>query len=319
MSQSGRCDTDLWVVAGLTLLAVAAVTSGIEGVVRTALVVPLVTVLPGYAFVALLYPRPDTTRGPPFDHRGDPPGPGGEGGLGTPGRLVFSVLSSIVIVPLVVLGANFTPWGITRWPVLAGVALVTTGLLAGALARRHRLPVGHRARPTFIGGLGRQYTGDTAGAIALVIATSLLVGSLGYAAANPPASEGVTELYLATDDVTGETESLYPAEFAVNQTRSLPVVVANREHEPTAYGLVVAQQRTGDDGRIIETAPITRKRFTLAHGENWSESVAVTPSFQGTDTRFVVLLYHDSIPDDPGLDNADHALRLPITVETGGR
>ncbi|WP_136718388.1 DUF1616 domain-containing protein [Halorientalis salina] len=330
----GRWYSDLTVVVCLTAVAVVMVISDVPGWLRIGFVVPLVTVLPGYAFIGLLYPRTERASPRVFDET--------EGGLSesiptkegidTVERIVLAVLSSLILVPAVVLGTNFTPWGITVEPILAGLAGLTGVLVLGTAVRRLRVPSSQRYAPSFSFLSTLLYTrstptfGSTGSSpypfnIALVIAIVLFASSLGYAAVNPPTGDGFTELYIETGDVTGETESMYPSQFAAGETRALPVTVANRENEETAYGLVVLQQRvnrTDTDERVVETDRITQQRFTLDQGENWSQPMSVSPSMSGSDLRLVLLLYRGDIPTDPSIDTAYRVLRLPIDVDGGG-
>lgn len=330
----GRWFSDLLVVVCLTAVAVLMVISDISSLLRVVFVIPLVTVLPGYAFIAILYPGAARASPRVFDDRGRKLSDSipTKGGINTVERIVLSVLSSLILVPAVVLGTNFTPWGISIEPILAGVVGLTGVLVFGAAVRRLRVPSSQRYTPSFSVLSTVLYTRKTPTLsstgpsqylfnIALVIAIVLFVSSLGYAAVNPPTGDGFTEMYIETGDVTGDTESMYPSQFAAAETRSIPVTVANRENQVTDYGLVVLQQRvdgTGADERVTEVDRITQQRFTLNQGEDWSQSITVSPSMSGTDLRLVVLLYRGDIPADPSTDTAYRTLRLPIDVAGEG-
>ena len=324
---------DLALVGFLTAVAAVAVVSGASGWLRTAAVVPLVTVLPGYAFVALLYPRSGTTTSETFDrtNRGISTLRSEKVGIDPIERIVLSVLISIVIVPVVVLGANFTPWGITLGPILVGVVGCTALLLLGASVRRLSVPSEERFAPDYsvlrsllsgrgTGGFESMNSNRDPFNVAVVIALVLLVASVGYAAANPPTEDGFTELYVQTGEVTGETESMYPSRFAAGESRSVPLVVANEEGLETEYTLILLEQRvdrTGTDERVTDTVPITRQRFSLEPGENRTESVTVSPTMSGSDLRIAVLLYRGDAPDEPSAASAYRVLRLPIDVASG--
>lgn len=330
----GRWYSDLTVVVCLTVVAVVMVLGGVSGLLRMVVVVPLVTVLPGYAFIAVLYPRKAGASPRVFDEsdRGFSASVPTKEGIDTVERVVLSVLSSLILVPAVVLGTNFTPWGITVEPILAGLAGVTGMFVVCAAVRRLRVPSSQRYEPSFSfvstilysrspSRFGSTDSSTSLFNIALVIGIVLFASSLGYAAINPPTGDGFTELYIETGDVTGDTVSMYPSQFAAGETRQLPVTVANREHEPTDYGLVMFQQRvsrTNAEERVIETDRITQQRFTLDQGDNWSQSMRVSPSMSGSDLRIVLLLYRGEIPADPSTDTAYRVLRLPINVAGGG-
>lgn len=331
MSPLDRWYVDLSLVAFLTGLAVLTVAFGVTGILRTAVAVPLVTILPGYAFVSLLYPATGNHAVRTFDEneRGlRNPLPTKEG-VDTLERFVFAVISTVFIVPMIALAANFTPWGITLYPLLFGTTGVTILFTVLGLIRRYRLPAERRYNP-HIGRVLSNVTFSDAGSafaandsrrrlfnIALGVSLVLLVSSVGYAAMNPPQEGGFTELYVNTDNVTGDTQSMYPSQFVAGETRTLSVNVTNLEHEQTQYEAVVAIQRTNDtgtDAQVVESSRAGSKTATLEHSETRTMNFEVSPTMRGSDLRMVVYLYQGQAPDNPTMDSAYQTLRLPITV-----
>jgi len=115
---------DLVFVVLWTCFVVTLVSQGATGWLRAAAVVPFVTLFPGYTLLATLFPSGGTHRTYPFDRNEsglENPMPT-KSGLDGAERLAFSVLLSIVVVAMVALLANFTPWGVTVDPILFGVA-----------------------------------------------------------------------------------------------------------------------------------------------------------------------------------------------------
>ena len=92
--------TDLILVFGfaLTALVVASVPEFSVTVARPIIGTIAVLFVPGYAFIAALFPQKAT--------------------LGNGVRLALSFGLSIVIVPLLELGLNYTPWGVRLGPTL---------------------------------------------------------------------------------------------------------------------------------------------------------------------------------------------------------
>ena len=331
MSHLDRWYLDLSLVAVLTGLAVLAVTAGVTGAVRIAAVLPLVTLLPGYAFVALLYPSSGNHAVRTVDEteqglRNPLPS---KRGVDTVERLVFSVISTLFLVPCAALLTTLSPWGLTIRPVLFALAGVTLALTGGALVRRTRLPAESRYTPQFaqvVSNLGYTESGSAFDGTdgrrrlfnaALGLSLLLLCTSVGYAAVNPPQAGGFTEFYVETDDVTGDTRSMYPSQFVAGETRTLPVTVANQEHERETYEAVVEIQRVdgaGVDAEVLESTRAGSRQVTLAHDGRRTVEFDVSPDRRGSDLRLLVSLYRGGAPADPGPDDAYRTLRLPITV-----
>jgi len=332
MTGENRWYVDLATVVVITGFALLVIVTGGDGWLRTALTVPLVTILPGYALFAFLYPGNGSEAIRTFDEneRGlHNPLPGKEG-IDPVERFALSVVASVVLVPLIALGANFTPWGITLTPILFGTAGFTLLLSFGALVRRARLHPEERYTPTpsrvisnvLYSAPRSEFAGDNSRTrrfnILLVASLLLLAGSVGFAAVNPPQSEGFTEFYVETENVTGDTQSMYPSQFSAGESRELPVVVSNQEHEQTDYTVFVLLQQvegTGDDATVSEERELTRESVTVEQGSTRNVSLSITPRSTGTNLRLAVLLYQGDSPSDPSIETADQALRLPIVVE----
>jgi uncharacterized membrane protein len=76
-----------------------------------------VLIIPGYVALEALYPR--------------------KGVLSSFQRFTLGFGLSIVLVPLVLLPLNFTPWGIRLTPVIISLTILTLGLSGVALARHY--------------------------------------------------------------------------------------------------------------------------------------------------------------------------------------
>lgn len=331
MTWENRWYVDLALVGVLTGLALLAIVAGSGGWLRSLLTALLVTLLPGYALIALLYPEAGKEASRTFDEneRGlNNPLPG-KRGVDPIERFAFSVAASLILVPLVALVANFTPWGITRTPILFGTAGLTLLFVFGALARRARLLPEHRHVPApsqVVSNVGYSTpkTGFRTGNdwtrrfnIALVASLLLLAASVGVAAMNPPQSDGFTEFYVETGNVTADTQSMYPSQFTTGESRELTVAVTNHEHERTSYSMIVLLQRvdgSGDNATVQEERQLTQESFALEPEATENVSLSITPRTAGTDLRLGLLLYRGEPPADPSMENAYRVLRLPIDV-----
>lgn len=186
-------------------------------------------------------------------------------------RVVLSFGSSIALVPLVGLVLNFTPWGIRLVPIFLSLAGLTLGLTALAAIRRRRLPPSQQFRvPTgWIGQLRAELLEpdgrvDLALNVVLVVSVLLALSSVGYAVAGPTQGEAFTEFSLLTENETGAlVADEYPTNFTAGESQSLVVSVTNQEHEPVQYTVVVELQRvTVRNGSVVVQAANRLHRFT---------------------------------------------------------
>jgi uncharacterized membrane protein len=122
MAGDQKFPSDLLFVAGLVILTdvfvLIPVLSG--SFIRTALGLPLLIFLPGYALIAMLFPE--------------------KAGLEWMERIALSVGLSVALVPLIGLLLNYTPWGIKEIPLLTSLSVFTLLMSGAAYARRRRLP-----------------------------------------------------------------------------------------------------------------------------------------------------------------------------------
>ncbi|WP_248516872.1 DUF1616 domain-containing protein [Salinarchaeum laminariae] len=231
------------VLTGLTLLVTLAPWLR-ETPLRVALGLPFVLFLPGYAFIAALFPEtgaPPTASneeaddGTPTADESATPTTGDDGGSadgmadtvreritrppavtgrGIDGieRVALSFGLSIAIVPLLGLVLNFTPWGIRLLPILVAVGGFT--ILAAIVAARRRwlLPPEDRFRVPYrewwAAGRAELFDPDDRTDavlnVVLVLAVLLAAGSVGYAVLVPAEGEAFTEFYLLTETDDGD-------------------------------------------------------------------------------------------------------------------
>ena len=281
--QLRRLPADLAAVVVLTLLTIGAVSlPGIrETPIRILLGLPFVLFLPGYAFIAALFPEagdtpeqsseatnPIENAAPSSANDGIPTGDGDDAqrsGIDGIERVALAFGTSIAIVPLIGLVLNFTPWGIRLAPIVISVSGFTLTASAVAARRRWALPTEERFVVPYQEWIttGRtelfepESQGDAALNVLLVLSVVLAVGSVGYAVAVPPQGEEFTEFYLLTEDEDGElVADNYPTTFVQGESRSVVVGIGNNEYEPTNYTVVVQLQE-------VET--VTRANVTAAN------------------------------------------------------
>jgi uncharacterized membrane protein len=335
------------VVALVIAACLAVLIPGVnETPLRVALGLPLVLFLPGYAFVAALFPEAgasptaesetdadDDDATGTADGAGPTPGLTGSDDNGIDGieRVALSFGLSIAVVPLLGLVLNFTPWGIRLGPILVTVSGFTLASTAVAATRRRALPAGERFRVPYRrwidAGRGELFEPETRldGILNVVLVASILlaVGSVAYAVAVPPQGESFTEFYLLTEDEEEELVAAdYPTEFQVGQGQPVVVGIGNHEHESVEYTVVVQLQEVTTEGN--ETVVRERReldRFTtpaVADNETWQRTHGIRPTTTGENLRVQYLLYRGSPPESPTADNAYRDLHLWIDVAASG-
>lgn len=237
--------------------------------------------LPGYAFIAALFPEagaspasPDDTddaderrRSPPSagspadDETLDVSGSGSDGdadsatptagGIDGIERVALSFGTSIAITPLIGLVLNFTPFGIRLVPVVLSLAVFTTAAAIAAAYRRQALPEVERFRVPYREWAGETRTelfepdsgADAALNVLLVLSVLVAAGSVAYAVTVPQSGERFTELYLLTESEDGDLiADDYPQNFTVGESKPVVVGVTNQEHRPENYSVVVELQ-----------------------------------------------------------------------------
>lgn len=313
-----RFPADLFAVISLTVLTILAVTvPGIrETSLRLVLGLPFVLFLPGYAFVAALFPE-----------AADDSVTGKDRGIDRIERIALSVGMSIAIVVVSGLGLNFTPWGIRLVPLVLTISTFTIGCTIIAARRRWELPLKERFSVPYYkwitAGQSEIFESDnrTDAALNVVLALSLLLalGSVGFAVAVPQDSETFTEFHLLTENDDGElVADDYPEEFVRGQAQSVIVGIENNEHETVEYTIVVQLERVEEDGEkseIVERDELDRFSTTLKHEETWRAEYRVVPTMTGEQLRLTFLLYDGDVPEEPTHENAYRELHLWIDVE----
>ena len=180
-------------------------------------------------------------------------------------RVALSFGLSIAIVPLLGLVLNFTPWGIRLVPIVVTVSVFTIGCVGVAAHRRWALPEAERFVVPYREWLSTAKTeifepNDRTDAIlnvALALSIVLAVGSVGYAVAVPPQGEQFSEFYLLTENEDGElVADGYPTEMQSGEAADLIVGIENNEHTTTEYGVVVQLQTVETEGN--ETVVLDR-------------------------------------------------------------
>lgn len=316
---------------GLTIIAVFVPVIN-ETFLRVIIGLPFVLFIPGYAFIAALFPEagesPTAERDPPDEASDDEDWIGTMRDRGIDGieRVALSFGLSIAIVPLLGLILNFTPWGIRLVPIVVAVSGFTILCTAIAAIRRWELPPEERFMVPYREWMhaGKQEIFepddrlDAALNVALALSIVLAVGVLVFAITVPPQGEQFTEFYILTEDADGDLVAAgYPEEFELGESKPVIIGIGNTEYETVTYTVVIQLQAVeieGNETQVLEYDELDRFQQTIAHNETWHYEHDITPTMSGENLRVQYLLYKDDPPANPSVDTAYRDLHLWVDV-----
>ncbi|KOX91402.1 hypothetical protein AMS69_19135 [Haloarcula rubripromontorii] len=306
---------DLLLVGLLGLWHLAAVEGYIgQSPARVLLGLVAVLIAPGYALIALLFPRGSAESDGLFDNW--------RGGISTGERFVLAVGSSVCIVPLLGLGVVLVSPGGTTGPYQLSIGVTTVLLTIAATIRRLRVPADECFSP-----VGWVITIRSRASLppirsvptlrVLLVFGLLLSGTgIGYAAISTERGEQFTEFALVTESDSGEPiASEYPSEIALGDSRTVQVTIGNHEGQELNYTVVVIAQRI-ENGSVLATAQIGRFRSRVAAGETLERSHEMSPTLVGDDIRVSYLLYRNEAPvgSNPRPENAYRRTHIWVSV-----
>ena len=332
---------DLAAVIAFVLLTVGAVfIPGInDSVLRVIIGLPFVLFLPGYAFIAALFPEAGDEPGEsqPPAHDDSIPHPDEQfedsetrGGIDGLERVALAFGTSIAIVPLIGLILNFTPWGIRTLPIVVSVGGFTVISAAIASSRRQRVPAAERFSVPYKGwiqsGKRELFEPDSRadGALNILLVASLLLaaGSVGFALGVPKKGESFSEFYLLTESEDGElVADDYPTEFTRGERKQLYVGIGNHEHETLNYTVVAELHRVqvqNNSTQVLERQELRRFQTRLGANETWQRNHTITPQLTGERLRVTYLLYKGNAPANPTVNNSYREVHLWVNVTARG-
>lgn len=279
---------------------------------RVTVGVPLVLFAPGYAVVAVLFPRAaDFSRSVTWTE-----------------RTVLSFGTSLAVSPLVGVVLDLTLWRIQLLPVfvaISGVTLVLVGIaavrrLAVPPEERLTVPLGDWMASVHVGSFARGERVDLLLSVLLVVSLVAAGASVANEVTTPPGDADLTELYLLTENESGRlVADDYPTEFAAGETRRMHVGLTNHEGRQISYTIVVELQRVdpadgSSESSVTQEEELYRTRQSVSPGESWVEMVSLTPNLTGSNLRLAVLAYVGPPPQNPTVENAYRETHLWVNV-----
>jgi uncharacterized membrane protein len=252
-----------------------------DSAARSMIGIVFVLFVPGYAFIAALFPRKTTLNS----------------GL----RLGLSVGLSIAIVPLLEMALNYSRWGVREDPTLVIIALFVLVCIVAAALRRYRLAederfaVHWRVWQTLQGQQAPRFEGsfDRALSIALVVAVGVSLVTVGYAVFVPKADERFTEFYLlGANDTLGN----YTTNYMVGVPTPVTAVIINHEARNVTYNLIISENNGTQRGIVYSEEVI------VPAGQQWEKQIDLVLNQQGNDTKLDFALYADHLAPQPYRD-----------------
>ena len=232
------------------------------GFLRIILALPFAVFIPGYVLLSAVFPRQ-------YD-------------LDVVRRMIFSIGLSIVILPIISLILNYTPWGIQPFPILVGTFLFITVMTAIGWYRQRGLREEEKLTYVLEIKLPRWRDLDRPGrtlVIIMAIAVLTVTTSLIYAVNTPDREDTYTEFYIMGPAVN---TSELPREVKTGQPVQVTVVVLNHEHQPADYHVDIIS-----DGNVISSLATG----TLEHGERWQSETDFSLAVPGENRKVEFNLY----------------------------
>jgi uncharacterized membrane protein len=254
---------ELWFL-NLIVVALVAIIIFLPGnPLRIILGIPIAVFLPGYTFIAALFPRKMQISGIE--------------------RVILSFILSFAIVPLIALILNFTPLDVKLEPVLYATCsfIVFTSIIAWI--RRWRLPSQERFSIELILARLSWNRQSTLGSLVLIVVILGATGLFAYFASHPQPADAYTEFYLLP--VTGEDLSFLRTS-SIGQEAELKIGIISHEIAPADYQIDVLLNG------------VSNKKFdkiSLKPGEKSLQTVSFAFNDSGLNQKVEFVLYKDGV------------------------
>ncbi len=263
---------DLKLILVLTIVSVAFVLIPYlnDTLLRTAIGLIFLLLVPGYAFIAALFP--------------------GKEGIDAIERVALSLAVNLVLVGLIGVGLNLSSWGVSVVSVVLSLMCLTLICIGAAWIRRQQLLPADRFNVDFASVLRLQHRLlpeadvqlNRSIAAVFIVALTISAATIAYIMVAPPQRETFTEFYILGP---GGQATDYPTNYTLGQQQSLIVGVINHESHGQQYVLEV--QLDGSAG----TTTLYSQQIALANGQSWQKTITVKPDQAGSHMEMEFLLY----------------------------
>ncbi len=314
----------------ISILLIPLAIAGISGAIRIAIGLPVILFIPGYLFMFAIYPYQKQKNK----------------GIDTIERIALSFGLSLAIVPLIGLGLNYTPWGLTLPSILTSNILFI--VIMSIISYYCWIKTAEQKRFIISFELNmpkHDTTIDKLLTIFLIASILILASTIVYALITPRQGEQFTEFYIL-----GENGMLddYPQQLNEGENGTVIIGIANHEYqqmnytieiwlseEETIYNTTTEQNKTIYEhlyyyDNLTVSLPHTDADIEKDWQEQWETPYSFSINQTGTYNLYF-LLYTDHITTeydtntdyasiaeqklDPDQRTAYRALNLLITVE----
>lgn len=308
-----RAVADLALLSAVTVVSLIVLATGQSGSALSVLVgTPLLLVIPGYAILSAAFPM----AGPSAGHLN----PAGDNDSPWRPSIVewwtLTIAISLLTVPIVAIILIASPIQFGRIAVIVSLGLVCAVTLTIAAVRRLRFSLprqtdsDHESYAARITGLfGTNSASDFVLSVALVSAIVLLIVSGAYAFDADHGDSTYTELYLVTENESGEyVASGYPESVEAGESLLISAAVGNHEDRSMEYSLVIQEQRVVDE-EVVERTELQRIDYQLSDGETGYGDHSITPERNEGTVRIAYLLFPTDTSDVPDIPTENDAYR----------
>jgi len=253
--------------------------------VRYVLTLPLLLFIPGYCFIAALFPQVSD--------------------ISLIERIALSFGFSFALVSLIGLVLNFTLWGIRLDPIVLSLTGFTLLMILVAYYRRSHLPVEERFKVPFHA-LERTIHQELSSGeskidhfLSVVLVISILVAILttGYVIVFPQEGERFSEFYILGENRTAD---YYPTFIVAGHNYPMYTGVGNYEHRNINYTIEtwITQEEFDYRNNLSSVKAMDlNNRLSFALGHNEIRVLPVNLSVEKTGyNRVEFLLFNDSVP-----------------------
>ena len=277
---SGTYSDLIAVMLFYSLVLIAAYTPHIfPETIRLALGLTATMFLPGYAFIAAVFP--------------------GKIDLNGVVRVLLSVTFSMIMVAFLAFLLNMIQWDVRLNNMVIGITLLTLVCMIAAYGRRKRLPRDGRLTVDFTGFAtevkrfifpASKNKFDTLLSFLLICALVISVSTVALAFYGPKQGEKFTELYVLGPE--GKMDN-YPTLIRPGEPAPVIVGISNHEGEAKNYDLMV----TFYDGTASHE--VLRKQLVLADNQTSRETVDISPQHPFLQGTVQFKLYMDGNTQEP--------------------
>jgi uncharacterized membrane protein len=220
--------------------------------------------------------------------------------------MAHSIGLSIVIVPLMGLGLNFTPWGIQLDPLVLSLTLFTLVMILVTYYRRSLLPFEERFSMPFsriAGTIRKEIFPEGSGRVDWLLSATLVVGIIitmvitVFVITVPREGEQYPEFFILGEN---RTAAHYPALTSAGQNYPIYMRVRNHEYRKITYTIGTWIMHTKfnnvtNTSSIIAMDPDDRLSLTLTPNETTIIPYNLSVKKTGYN-RVEFLLFNDTVP-----------------------